>query len=180
MDLDSTVQQIKKEFFAYRNGIVADALRKHNDCHKYIMGCQLTDVMTIAANYGYSQPLADRLWSDKAHRECRMMAPMLCSPDDFGWQQALEWCGSVENEEIADVLCHRLLRRLPYATRLYKHLLNGGSAMIRYVAFRLLLNLILIGKETPSAQIKAIAEAELPIAPTSLVVVLNGIIEECG
>lgn len=179
MDLDKTVQQIKKEFYAYRNGIVADTLRKHGDSHHYIMGCQLTDVMAVAANYECSMPLASKLWADIDHRECRIIAPMLCPPNDFNSEMAVSWCNSVENDEIADVLCHRLLRKLPYAVDLYKQLVNNESAQVRYVAFRLLLNLILLGKVEPTAQIKAIVESELPTATPALTVVLNSIIEEC-
>ena len=180
MELEQTVQHIKKEFYAYRNGIVADALRQHGDCHQYIMGCQLTDVITVAANHGINQQLADCLWSDTKHRECRMIAPMLCSINDFDQEKATNWCKSVETDEIADILCHRLLRKLPYAEQLYHQLLTNPTSQVRYVAFRLLLNLVIMGKVAPSAQIKAIAEAELPTASTSLVAVLNSIIEECN
>ncbi len=179
MDLDKTVQQIKKDFYAYRNGIVADTLRKHGDSHRYIMGCQLTDVMAVAANYESSLALASKLWDDVDHRECRMIAPMLCPPNEFNSETAVVWCRSVENNEIADVLCHRLLRKLPYAVDLYKQLANSESDQVRYVAFRLLLNLILLGKVEPSAQIKAIVEAEQPTASPALAAVLNSIVEEC-
>ena len=44
------LQEIKKEFFAHRNGVVADTLRRAGDPHSMIMGCQFADVVAIT-NY---------------------------------------------------------------------------------------------------------------------------------
>ena len=43
------MQSLRQAFFAYRNGIVADALRREGDPHQLIMGCQLADLMHITA-----------------------------------------------------------------------------------------------------------------------------------
>ena len=50
MDTENTIsKEIRKEFFAFRNGIIADKLRKAGDPHGMIMGCLLVDVQGIAA-----------------------------------------------------------------------------------------------------------------------------------
>ena len=45
------VKAMKQAFFACRNGVVADALRAAGDPHRYIMGCQLTDVASIVSQF---------------------------------------------------------------------------------------------------------------------------------
>lgn len=182
------VQAMKQAFFACRNGVVADALRAAGDPHRYIMGCQLTDVASIVSQFSQdsqdsqdsqlsqdsqdsqqSQPSQDSffahlsraLWSDRNHRECRMAATMLYPPNEFSQETALEWARGVETSEIADVLCHRLLRKLPFALELADQLLADETPLLRYTAFRLLLNLLLMGKATPTVALRQRVEKEL-------------------
>ncbi len=136
------IQKIRKEFFAYRNGVVAEQLRAAGDPHTIIMGCQLADVFTITNRYEKDARLAQALWDDSQHRECRMAATMLYPIEQFDIATALAWCNSVENVEIADVLCHRLLRHLDYAPQLWQQLNDSTLPLVRYTAFRLLLNLL--------------------------------------
>ena len=44
---DNPGREIRREFFAFRNGIVADKLRKAGDPHPVMMGCLLVDVQAI-------------------------------------------------------------------------------------------------------------------------------------
>ena len=206
------VQAMKQAFFACRNGVVADALRAAGDPHRYIMGCQLTDVASIVSQFSHfsqhsqfshfshfsqhsqdsrisqdsqdsqdsqlsqlsrdsqqSQPSQDSffahlsraLWTDRDHRECRMAATMLYPPNEFSQETALEWARGVETSEIADVLCHRLLRKLPFALELADQLLADETPLVRYTAFRLLLNLLLMGKATPTVALRQRVEKEL-------------------
>ena len=79
MDTDKhqeILRGIRKEFFAFRNGIIADKLRKAGDPHPIIMGCLLVDVQGIAARtreaIGDAKQLAavaSELWSDTNSRE---------------------------------------------------------------------------------------------------------------
>ena len=81
---NNTAREIRKEFFAYRNGIIADKLRHAGDPHSMIMGCLLVDVTAIAQRTREAlrddarlQALAQELWADTNSRECRLAAPML-------------------------------------------------------------------------------------------------------
>ena len=67
-------QDLKKEFFAYRNGIIAEQLRAAGDPHTMIMGCQLADIIAIASHYNKDAQLAQSLWDDEQHRECRLFS----------------------------------------------------------------------------------------------------------
>ncbi len=171
-------QDIRKEFFAYRNGIIAEQLRAAGDPHTMIMGCQLTDVIAIAEHYEKSAELAQALWNDVNHRECRMAATMLYPAEEFKMETAIAWCLSVESVEIADVLCHRLLRHLPYAVELWKQLLTCDKKLVRYTAWRLLLNLLIMNRIEKSDELCSMVEKELKSAQPPLRQVLESITEE--
>ena len=154
---NSTAREIRKEFFAYRNGIVADKLRKAGDPHPVIM---------------------EELWDDTNSRECRLAAPMLYPAPLMTLETALEWCKSVETAEVADNLCHKLLRNLPDADALFRQLIAQDQAMIKYTGYRLLLNLMLSGKVKASPSLKSIVETEAAQAQPQLTALLRDLLEE--
>lgn len=172
------IQEIRKEFFVYRNGIVAEQLRAAGDPHKVIMGCQLADVITIASRYVKEAKLAQALWDDTQHRECRMAATMLYPLEDFSIETALSWCHGVESVEIADVLCHRLLRHLNYAPAIFEQLRNSDQPLTRYTAWRLALNLLMMNRIEKTNELKTIVEQALNNAKQPLQQVLESIMEE--
>ncbi len=171
-------QDIRKEFFAYRNGIVAEQLRAAGDPHTMIMGCQLVDVIAIAKRYEKNAELAQELWDNVNHRECRMAATMLYPIEDFKMETALAWCESVESVEIADVLCHRLLRHLPYAKELWAQLLACDKKLVRYIAWRLLLNLMMMSRIEKTNELRAMVENELKSVQPPIQSLLQRILEE--
>ena len=160
-------QQVRRALYAHRNGIAADALRQAGDPHRFIMGCQLVDLMNIATQMGKDISLARKLWGDVNHRECRLIATMLYPEEQMGQDEALAWCLSVESIEMADVLCHRLLRHLEFAPHLIHQLLSQVEEMMRYVALRLLLNLLMMGREDPSQYWREIVEKESSVSTLS-------------
>lgn len=172
------LQQLKKEFFAYRNGVVAEQLKAADDPHQVIMGCQLADVIAITSRYEKNVRLAQALWDDNQHRECRLAATMLYPIEDFDMATALSWCNSVESVEIADVLCHRLLRHLNYAPQLWHQLRNSDMPMTRYTALRLLLNLLLMNRIEKNTELRDMVMEELKNSQAPLKLVLESIAEE--
>ena len=171
------LRTLKKQFFAYRNGVLSQQLKAAGDPHAIVMGCQLVDVAAITSCYGKDSQLAQALWAERQHRECRMAAPMLYPVEEFTPDDALDWCNSLECIEIADVLCHRLLRHVPFAPQLCERLLESEQPLQRYAAWRLLLNLLLLKKiENPSRYISRV-EQELQSAPTYLHSLLQSIRE---
>ena len=171
-------QDLKKEFFAYRNGIIAEQLRAAGDPHTMIMGCQLADIITIASHYNKDTQLAQSLWYDEQHRECRLAATMLYPIEEFKMETALAWCNSVESVEVADVLCHRLLRHLDYAPALFDQLRQSDTILVRYTAWRLALNLLIMNKIAKTNELRAMVEKELETAQPPLRQVLESIAEE--
>ncbi len=182
---NNTAREIRKEFFAYRNGIIADKLRRAGDPHSIIMGCLLVDVTAIAqrtrealGDDAQLQALAMELWADTNSRECRLAAPMLYPAPLMSLETAMQWCQSVETVEIADNLCHKLLRNLPEADTLFRQLIAQDEAMLKYTGYRLLLNLLLTGKTQATPALKAIVEAEAAQAQPPLTALLRDVLEE--
>ena len=173
------LQKLKKDFFAHRNGVLAQQLKRAGDPHSIIMGCQLVDIVDITRSYSKDSRLAQALWDERQHRECRMAAPMLFPVEEFTINHALDWCNSLENTEIADVLCHRLLRHLDYAPQLWEQLRESEKPLSRYAAWRLLLNLLLVNKIENPARLVPVIEQELQSAPAHLQPLLQSIMEEC-
>ncbi|WP_407401964.1 DNA alkylation repair protein [Sodaliphilus sp.] len=173
------INSIKKEFFAFRNGIIADGLRNNGDPHQYIMGCQLVDVIAIASRVEHSAALAQELWNDSKHRECRMVASMLYPCEIMDYNTAHDWATSVESKEIADVLCHRLLRHLTFAEALGFDLVASSEYLVKYTGWRLILNLVLNGniKNLPSVK-DAVLKERVAQAQQDIMQLLDSISEE--
>ena len=59
-------------------------------------------------------------------------------------EQALQWSENVETIEVADNLCHKLLRHINGSDTLFRQLIADEKPLIKYTGYRLLLNLLLI------------------------------------
>lgn len=134
-----TLREVKQQFFAFRNGLLADSLRQQCGLpHKTIFGLMVPQLKEIAARAGKDAALARQLWDDENCRESRLLAPMVCpvSEAPFGWMD------QVRTVEEADILCHSLLRHCPNAEAEAKNRSNEAEIELqRYAALRLLKNL---------------------------------------
>ena len=155
-----TAKNIRHEFFVYRNGLLADNLRSAGDTHKLIFGLNLPQIVDIANRFPANEDVAIELWNSTESRECRLIAPMLYPIDKFNEETALKWISGVENTEIADNLCHKLLRKTPFACSLCEKLSNGTD-LERYTAMRLAINLLTIGKEPDTETMQRFAQKEI-------------------
>lgn len=173
------LKAIRLALFARRNGVVADALRTAGDPHELIMGCPLSDIIAVARELEPSAELAEALWADTKHRECRLLAPMLYPIETCDETTALRWCHEVQTEEEADVLCHRLLRHLDCAVPVMESLLKETPLLLRYTAFRLMLNLLSLERLRIDDHLKQLITNELSHSRSlTLRHVLKALIEE--
>lgn len=146
----NSMQIVKRQFFAMRNGVIADALRKAGSPFRFIFGVNLPQLRDIAAQVGQSAELAEQLWANTATRESMLIAPMIQPEDNFTLADAERWIATIPAAEVADVLCLKLLRRQPYALELIDRLIERADAeegtanceMLRYTALRLMFNLV--------------------------------------
>jgi 3-methyladenine DNA glycosylase AlkD len=136
------LQTVKRRLFAMRNGVIADALRKGGSPFRIIFGVNLPQLIEIAQDTPHNAELARRLWANKTTRESLLLAPMIFPKEEMSQDEAFTWASEVDNIEVADILCHRLLRHLDFADSLAEEL--GGNddtkAITRYVGLRLTAN----------------------------------------
>lgn len=113
------MRAIKKQFMTYRNGIISDTLRSAGmECYSVIYGLNLPQLAAIALEIGRNDSLADELWRDKKVRESRLLAPYVYNPDNLVYEQVMALVNEVQTREEVEILCFKLLRKLPYAKEL--------------------------------------------------------------
>lgn len=138
------IQTVKRRLFAMRNGVIADVLRRSGSPFRIIFGVNLPQLVDIAKETGMSEELALALWHDTATRESMLLAPLIYPRENLGKEAARKWIAEVPAPEVADILCHRLLRHQPYAAELALEVINEESAtdLEHYTALRLSFNII--------------------------------------
>lgn len=132
-------QRIRKEFYALRNGLIADTLRKGGLEQKYIFGLQLPQIKGIAERFrpqtdDEAAELARSLWSDRECREARLLACHLMPPALTGKEEAARWAEEAATREEADILAFRLLRYLPFASEIAATLDASDDTLKKYTA----------------------------------------------
>ena len=127
-----TIQEIKQQFFSFRNGIVAKAFLDAGAPYKTMFGLQLPQLSEIARGAGTDHQLALTLWADSGCRESRLLACWLFDKDKITKEDALRLAQEAATREETDILVFRLLRHLPFAEEL-KESLSGYTkeALIR-------------------------------------------------
>lgn len=151
------IQLIKRRIYAMRNGIVAQALRAAGSPHRLIMGVNLPQLVEIAQSTGSNANLARTLWQDTPTSESMLIAPMLFPADEMTFDEASHWIETTVGTEATDILCHRLLRKLPFAYELAMKYADSTNPLWRYASLRILWHFI----ASHPSEIKAIAEREL-------------------
>ncbi len=136
------MQTVKRRFFAMRNGVIADVLRRGGSPFRIIFGLNLPQIVEIGNDMGRNRELAEQLWANATTRESMLLAPMLVEPETFTYADAEHWIAGIPAAEVADILCHRLLRHCAYAPQLADSLVQSATPMDRYVAVRLMFNLV--------------------------------------
>lgn len=140
----SKMQLIKRHMFAMRNGVISDTLRRAGSPFSVIFGMNLPQLVEMAATFGPDEENGWKLWNDRRTRESMLLAPMLIPSSVVTKDQAMNMVNDIPCEEIADVLCLKLLRKLPCAFLIAQQCLEDdvASDITRYCGLRLLWNLV--------------------------------------
>lgn len=136
---EAILTQIRKEFYALRNGLIADTLRKGGLEQKYIFGLQLPQIKDMAERFRQadteeSSSLARSLWKDHECREARLLACHMMPHSSITADEAIEWAEDVSTREEADILAFRLLRYLPQAQGIAETLSVSDNPLKNYTA----------------------------------------------
>ncbi|MDE6484542.1 MAG: DNA alkylation repair protein, partial [Duncaniella sp.] len=116
---------------------------------------QLTE---IAGETGFNESLALELRDDILCRESQLLAPMLYAPERLSAEEAMEWISKVTSIEAADILCHKLLRKIPAAWEVVEKAMVSDDAMTRYTAARLTFNLLYSAPDRVEKVAKALSD----------------------
>lgn len=116
--MQETLKNIKHQFFAFRNGIVADALRKQYG-YRMVFGLQIPQIAEIARQFTPSTDLAETLWAENGNRESRLLATYLFPLDEMDMDKALKLASEAQTVEESDMLAFRIFKRLPFAEAIY-------------------------------------------------------------
>lgn len=135
------MQLLKRRLFAMRNGVIADALRRGGSPFPVIFGVNLPQLAEIAADFTPDKEFAEQVWANSTTRESMLIAPMLMPSAEMSEVDALRWISEAKSDEVTDVLCLKLLRKLPFAFELACKLSAGDDDNTRYAGLRLMCNL---------------------------------------
>ncbi|MCC8038926.1 MAG: DNA alkylation repair protein [Bacteroidales bacterium] len=155
------MQSLKRRLFAMRNGALGEQMRRSGAPYRIIFGVNLPQLVEIARDYAPDRELAEQLRANVTTRESMLLAPMIYPREELDYATALAWLREVSTPEVADILCHRLLRHMPWAWDLAQEAYNTAETPLqRYAALRLGFNLF------PSNLngLKEMAEAEQALA----------------
>lgn len=150
-----TIRQIKSDFFALRNGVIADRLRAAGSQYKIIFGLTVPQIESVAAKHPQSADLAEALWGNATTRESRLMATMVYPVADFTVAKARQWIAEADTTELVDMLCFKLVRNLDGAEALAFELAAEPKTL--YAGLRLLMNLLVLRRLSNVARAKELA-----------------------
>ena len=139
---NTPMQDIKHRMYALRNGAIADAMRRMGALYRIIFGVNLPQLVSIAEEITPSAQIAEELWHNDSTRESLLLAPMVYPREQYDIDTARAWIKSIPATEVADVLCLKLLKKMPWAATLANELIESDNAMTRYTALRLMFNLL--------------------------------------
>lgn len=130
----NNLTEIRQRFFALRNGLLADILRKAGMDYRYIFGLQLPQLKAIADEFRPDAPdeaaeLARYLWADTECREARLLACHIMPTSEMTRQEAIDWCETLKTREEGDIIVFRILRNLPFAQELITTLSESSSPL---------------------------------------------------
>lgn len=142
-EIESILINIHKDFFIYRNGIVADNLRKIYPSEVVIFGLTVAQFNELSQKYPHTLDLGLKLWNHKKDRESRLMALYLLPVKEIDKTLAKEMLMDVRSIEEADFLCFKILRHLPFAEELYTelNLIDNKRRILEYTLGMLKKNL---------------------------------------
>lgn len=136
------MQKIKRRFFAMRNGVIADTMRKAGAPYPIVFGLNLPQIKEIAEWFGKDAEMARRLWADVRCRESLMLAPYLIPEGALSTDEMLAMVDTAPSQEAIDFLVLAYMKRDAAAPGLVQLLAeNADNTKRLYAAFRLALSL---------------------------------------
>lgn len=172
---ETVLAEIKKEFYAFRNGIVADALRKQGSPYKFIFGLNMPQLAEIAGRCGKSADTAMLLLNNSATRESQLLAAMVYPAEELTPELAMKWIDACAGQEAVDVMCLKLLRDKSLSDEVVLLGKNSANDLARYAALRLMLRNLPDAIDRVEAFARAESEKDCPATRLAAMQLINEI-----
>ncbi|MCH5229735.1 MAG: DNA alkylation repair protein [Muribaculaceae bacterium] len=114
-ELNKIVNEIKKDFFLYRNGIITDHLKKIYPAGTLIYGLNVPQLKELSKKYPKDLDLSLILWKEKKIREARLLSIFLMPSENLQAEIAKDLIRDIESVEQAEFLAFKVLRNIPKA-----------------------------------------------------------------
>ena len=121
-NIDLIIQKIRKDFFIYRNGIIAENLRRTYPDNIKIFGLMVPQFIEISKKYPKNLNLGLTLWNDCSCRESRILSLYIIPPAELDKETVIEMIKGVRSIEEADFLAFKILRNTMFAKELYEEI----------------------------------------------------------
>ena len=108
------LREIKRSFRLLMNGETSKSMREKGIDYHLNWGVALTDLNTMAKDYGKDYALAVELWKENI-RECKILATLIMPAEDMKADLAELWLEQAPNQEMAEMLAFNLFQHLEYA-----------------------------------------------------------------
>lgn len=118
-----TLQQLRLQLRRAMDGETSSYQRQMGLDYGINFGVNILRLREIAQTLPQEQELADLMWS-KNVREMKLLSLMLRHPEELTMEQALRLSAEVETLEIAEQLVFRLLRFVPFSSKLLSALFS--------------------------------------------------------
>ncbi|MCH5319302.1 MAG: hypothetical protein J1E38_06295 [Paramuribaculum sp.] len=153
----NTIQQIKRNFFSFRNGVIADSLKKGGSPYRLIFGLNLPQLNQIAQNIGEDLATAKQLHDDVNTRESQLLSSLIMPVDKIQQaEEAFNWLEGLRSKEAIDIACHKLIKKTSNPLLVTEMCVSTENSLLRYAGIRLLWNIYMtLPEESRSLALRA-------------------------
>ncbi|MBO4612395.1 MAG: DNA alkylation repair protein [Bacteroidaceae bacterium] len=144
MNVETTIQEIKKELRANMNGVASQQMREGGLQYHVNFGIELPRLQMIASEFEPNHELAQQLWHENV-RESKILAAMLMPVERFLPDVADIWVEQIPNAEIAQTTVLYLFSRLPYASEKAFEWMASNNEILQLCGFLLISRLLMQG-----------------------------------
>lgn len=157
-NIEEVLKSIRTDCRLAMNGVVSTSMRQLGMDYKLNFGLLIAQIKALAAKYGPSSLLANRLWREDT-RELKILATMIYPIDEFSKEQANSWVNEISNQEIREQVCINLFQELPFAKELALGWISSAKEDVRTTGYWLLARLLLAKKNVGILQLSDLGVA---------------------
>ena len=159
----SPLQSVKRRFFAMRNGVIADTMRRAGAPYRIVFGLNIPQIKEIAREFSFqANLLSDPLWENVSTRESRLLAVLLKAESGCELNEIESIIASLQpgETEVADLIVMKLIKGRAFFDQLLERLRCSSRSIDRYIVLRMAYSLV----EADETRQRALALAREEIA----------------